>query len=63
MNKLTDQQWKELHLKIAELNQKFEFMKQQLQFQVVVIGNQIDRINDIFEDADTGDDIGNKEKI
>ena len=52
MNNITDQQWKELQLKICELQQRIEFMKQEFQFQLAVLENQVDRINDMFDGSD-----------
>ena len=53
MNRITDKQWTELQLKICELQQQMEFMRQQFQYQLAEIGNQIDWINEIFDDNNT----------
>ena len=51
MNRITDEQWKELQLKICELQQRIEFMRRQFEYQMAVTENQIDRISDIFSDT------------
>ena len=48
---ITDQQWTDLQLKICELNQRIEFMRQQFQYQLEEIDNQVNRINNMFGDA------------
>ena len=54
MNNITDKQWTELQLKICELQQRMHFMKQQFEYQLAAMENQIKRINDIFADAGNG---------
>ena len=54
MDRITDKQWTELQLKICELQQRMHFMKQQFEYQLAAMENQIKRINDIFADAGNG---------
>ena len=51
MNRITDEQWKELQLKICELQQRMEFMRRQFEYQLAVIENQMGRIDDMFAGA------------
>ena len=57
MNRIADEQWKELQLKICELQQRVEFMKQRFEYQLSAMESQVDRIGDMFEDTGTGGDI------
>ena len=54
INRVIDSDWKELQLKICELQQRMEFMRQQFQYQLAAMQNQVERINDIFADAGNG---------
>ena len=51
MNNITDKQWTELQLKICELQQRMHFMKQQFEYQLAAMENQIKRVNDMFDDS------------
>ena len=57
INRVIDSDWKELQLKICELQQRMEFMRRQFQYQLAAMQNQVDRIGDMFEDTGTGGDI------
>ena len=52
MNNITDKQWTELQLKICELQQRMHFMKQQFEYQLAAMENQIKRISGMFDGSD-----------
>ena len=58
INRVIDSDWKELQLKICELQQRMEFMRRQFQYQLAAMQNQVDRISDMFADAGNGSDDG-----